>query len=276
LGLRFYCFFDGIFLAEMGILFIINAKTLVNNIRMYYEKYFKQDFLFMKVTLIISSISYLLRATYLLSGFIFFKDGIKQLEEIISLQHNKILMFIGILLIVCLTELFPILALILTNAFILKQKSMKMKSIGEKDTNILEDVSSANESEEIEEIDEDNKEIRQRVRNIRSLIINEFIDKDETHPEYNYQMKNKQAGREIFWTYHFFEYIDDYIDQGPQSETSISKEATKDQEMEATVNFALMTDFRKQQRENSKKQERKSSRKRKKIVKNLEQEEEER
>lgn len=62
LPLKFYSFFDGIFLSELGILFIINAKTLVTNIRTHYQKYFGADLAFMQVTLVLSSVSYLFRA----------------------------------------------------------------------------------------------------------------------------------------------------------------------------------------------------------------------
>ena len=129
--LKFYWFFDGIFLAEMGILFIINAKTLTNNIRTYYMEYFKGDMLFMQITLICSSVSYLFRSAYLLIAFIFFDNGIKDTEEYILGMKNKTLMLISILTVVFLTEMLPIASLILTNAFILNQKSEKMKTIGQ-------------------------------------------------------------------------------------------------------------------------------------------------
>lgn len=230
LNIKFYSFFDGIFLAEMGILFIINAKTLVNNIRTHYEKYFKADLIFLQVTLILSALSYLLRATYLLGAFIFFENGINDIELYIRLQGNGFVTLLSTLAIVSLTELLPIASLILTHAFILKQKSMKMKTIGQARNNLLESVS------EIESDPEQHRDSAyERIRSIRSLIINEFIDKDEANSRYQYKMKDKNAGREIFWTYHFFEYIDDYIDSNSKVEpTTIDKEQEQDYSNDAT------------------------------------------
>lgn len=264
LNLKFYSFFDGIFLAEMGILFIINAKTLVNNIRTHYEKYFKADLIFLQVTLILSALSYLLRATYLLGAFIFFDNGISDIELYIRLQGNGFITLLSTLIIVSLTELLPIASLILTHAFILKQKSMKMKTIGQAGNNLLESVS---EVESDVEMHRDSA--FERIRSIRSLIINEFIDKDEANSQYQYQMKDKKAGREIFWTYHFFEYIDDYIDSNSRVEsTTMDREQDSDDPNNGTINFELIANIRKQQRE--------SSRRRKEMVKQLDREEEER
>jgi hypothetical protein len=139
LELKFYSFFDGIFLAEMGILFIINAKTLVNNVRHHYRENLGSDLVFMQITLILSSFSYLFRSAYLIVSFVFWEDGIQEVEEKIDNFSNKLLMLISTLLIVFLTELLPIISLILTNAFILKQKMMKLKAIGEQEDELEDD-----------------------------------------------------------------------------------------------------------------------------------------
>lgn len=256
LKLKFYAFFDGIFLAEMGILFIINAKTLVNNIRLNYQEYFGSDLLFMQIALILSSISYLLRSTYQITSFVFFEDGIMEVEQRIDKLENKLVMLGLTLGIVFLTEILPIASLIITNAFILKQKSMKMKTIGEQENEMLErsGQSSIDDRDSFE-----NSLTRSQVRSIRTLIINEFIDKDLDNSQYNYQMKDKSAGREIFWTYHFFEYIDDYIDKNTKSEIAQDNANFNEKPMDATVGFMAMT-------ENEKKRRVSSRRKRKRLT----------
>ena len=211
LALKFYWFFDGIFLVEMGILFIINAKTFVTNIRTYYYEYFKEEMIIMQLTLILSSLSYLFRSAYLLVGFVFFENGIKEAEERIFMIKNKSVMLLWILVIVFLTEMLPIASLILTNAFIVQQKSIKMKTIGQQSNNLLEEQGIDSDVE-----DSRTYSVAERIRSIRSVIIDEFIDKEDQNSKYHYQMKDKNAGREIFWTYHFFEYIDDYIESNSQ------------------------------------------------------------
>ena len=57
-------------------------------------------------------------------------------------------------------------------------------------------------------------------------------------------MKDKRAGREIFWTYHFFEYIDDYI----ESNSQVGLTASEHQDEEPSENFELLTTLRKQQK----------------------------
>lgn len=107
--------------------------------------------------------------------------------------------------------MLPIASLILTNAFIINQKSIKMKTIGQQSKNIF------NEQEEDSDIEDSRTySVVERIKSIRSVIIDEFIDKEDRNSKYHYQMKDKNAGREIFWTYHFFEYIDDYIESNSQ------------------------------------------------------------
>ena len=219
LALKFYWFFDGIFLVEMGILFIINAKSFVTNIRTFYYDYFKEEIIFMQFMLILSSVSYLFRSTYLLVGFVFFENGIKEAEERIFEMQNKSLMLISILAVVFLTEMLPFASLILTNAFIIKQKAIKMKTIGQQSKNLF------NEQEEDSDIEDSRTySVVERIRSIRSVIIDEFIDKEDRNSKYHYQMKDKNAGREIFWTYHFFEYIDDYIESNSQVNLSATNQ----------------------------------------------------
>ena len=152
----------------------------------------------MRLTLICSSISYLLRSAYLLIAFIFFKNGIMDAQEFVMNLENKILMLLSILSIVFLTEMLPIASLILTNAFILKQKASNMRSIGQHKRLDIE--------QELDSDVDDNLSFRSSMtlKSIRSVIIEEFIDKDEQNSRYHYHMKDKKAGREIFWTYHFF------------------------------------------------------------------------
>lgn len=76
----------------MGILFIINAKSFVTNIRTFYYEYFKDEIIYMQFMLILSSVSYLFRSAYLLVGFVFFENGIKEAEQRIFAIKNKPLM----------------------------------------------------------------------------------------------------------------------------------------------------------------------------------------
>lgn len=247
----------------MGILFIINAKTLVNNIRLYYAKYFGRELIFLQITLILSALSYLLRATYLLTGFVLYEEGIVYIEKLIKIIPERELMLMAMLTVVSLTELLPLASLLLTNAFILKQRSMIKNTIGEDNHNLLEEPMSDDS-----DLDGHRPVTSARVKSIRSLLIDEFIYKDEKNSQYNYHMKDKQAGREIFWTYHFFEYIDDYIDSNAKSETIQDKGHTDEDINDATQNFELMA--------NSRKQQRVSSRRRKEMMKQLDKDEEER
>jgi len=178
-----------------------------------------------------------------------------QIEEQIEKLKNNLLSFAITLILVGFTEIFPIISLILTVSFILRQRSTKVNSIGEKGQDLLED-SNDNDSD----VEDNRREsVVIKIKSIRSLIINEFIDKDDLNSEYSYKMKDKKAGREIFWTYHFFEYIDDLIDNSTKLETTQDKES--DEIQDATDNFEALTKARKMQRT--------STRKKKDIINNL-------
>lgn len=243
----------------MGVLFIINAKSFANNIRIYYYKYFKGEMFLMQLTLILTSFAYLFRSSYLLIGFVFYEGGILEIEKNIFEMKDKLVMLGFILTVVFLTEMLPILSLILTNAFILKNKSMRTRIIGGPNKNLLV------RQEDDSDLEENSGSISERIRSIRSVIIAEFIDKDEENSQYHYHMKDKNAGREIFWTYHFFEYIDDYIENNSQA-TAEAPDNDKDEEEEqrslAASNGGKYI------------QKRASSRKRKDIMRQLGKEEE--
>lgn len=172
------------------------------------------------ITLITCSLSYLFRASYLLICFVFSRGIQKNFEEF----DDDIMNLIASLILVVLTEILPIISLIMTVLYLLSQKSSKLSTIGEKEQDLLDVQIDGNDSD----LDEEENQERKRTKDIRSIIINEFIDKDDADSRYHYHMHNKNIGREIFWTYHFFEYVDDYIDNNSKFETTQHEKDTSD------------------------------------------------
>lgn len=149
-------------------------------------------------------------------------------------------MFFFLLIVVSLTELLPIASLIITNAFFLKQESMIIRGIDEVNESLIEGETT--EDSDIMDLRPQEIPALVRVKTIHNLFANE--------------LKNKKLSRQIFWTYHFFEYLDDFIDGNTQAETSQNKEG-----LEVTVNFNIMAQARKMNRS--------STRKRKDLMRNL-------